>query len=881
MKVITSHERADMDALASIYGAKLLYPDYRAVLPQKLNRNLREFLALYGEDFPFIYRRELSGKKIEHLILVDTQRVAPLPGMTPETPRHIIDHHRQEIEEGKGITFEGEIIGATVTLLTERIREKGITLGRLGASLLLMGIYEDTGSLLYTMATARDARAAAWILEQGADLSLVSEFLHLPLSGGQRAALESLINNTEIHAIRGRTICLSPVHLEEYVDELAALIHQLIDMYDPDACFLMAQYDGSTQIVARSSTEAVDVSEVMEEFGGGGHSRAAAALVQERDLQDVSQALLRILEEQIEPPTLVGSLMSTNVHTLTLDMSVQDAAQLMRRYGHEGFPVVEGDRLVGVLTRSDVDRALHHRLNDMPVRNILHTGPLHVSPQDPVSEVQRIMVDHGLGQVPVVEDGRFVGIITRTDLINLWTPSGHPSRAEDIRRMMEEALPQGLRELLIEARDAANDFGYSLYIVGGFVRDLLLGSPTFDLDLVVEGNAIHMADELASRIGGHVRSHRRFGTAKVILEGERPRGVPPSLDFVTARTEFYEQPSVLPQVERSSIRQDLYRRDFTINTLAICLDRGRYGELLDYYGGERDIQEKRIRALHNLSFIEDPTRILRAVRFEQRLAFTIERRTAELMEDALELLDDVTGDRLRHELYLILQEAEPEHILERLHHLGALEHLHPALYFSSSMAELFQRLRETFSQWSPAFRRPGRPLEAAFVAEEEKTKGPTLHLCYLALLVSSMSAENLESFVERLHVAGDEARFLYEVARLQDSMQQLTAEAMLPSVIYRLLDPFSSEARFVLSVLTDSDLVRRRLDLYERELSHISTRIDGHYIRSLGVPPGPVYGEILDRIQDALLDGRISTVEEERELAQSLVNVLHDGASRD
>ncbi|MEA3407562.1 MAG: CBS domain-containing protein [Chloroflexota bacterium] len=879
MKVITSHERADMDALASIYGAALLYPDHQAVLPQKLNRNLREFLTLYGEEFPFVHRRELAGDEISHLILVDTQRIAPLPGMTSETPRHIIDHHRKEVEATDSVTLELEMVGATVTLLAEKIREQGAPLGRLGASLLLMGLYEDTGSLSYTMATARDARAAAWILEQGADLALVNQFLHLPLSKGQREALDALVSNTEIHTVRGRTVCVSTVQLDEYVDELAALIHQLIDMYDPDACFLLAQYDESTQIIARSSTEAVDVSALMEEFGGGGHSRAAAALVQGRDLHDVSQALLSAIEERVEPPALVGTLMSTNVHTLDMDMSVQDAAQMMRRYGHEGFPVVEGHQLVGVLTRSDVDRALHHRLGDMPVRNILHTGPLHVKPQDPVSKVQRIMVDHGLGQVPVVEGGRFVGIVTRTDLINLWTPAEHPSRADDIRRMMEEVLPQGLSELLIEARDVANDFGYSLYIVGGFVRDLLLGSPTFDLDLVVEGNAIHMADELAARVGGYVRSHRRFGTAKVILEGERPKGVPPSLDFVTARTEFYEQPSVLPQVERSSIRQDLYRRDFTINTLAICLDRGRYGELLDYYGGERDIQEKRIRVLHNLSFIEDATRILRAVRFEQRLGFGIEQRTAELMEDALELLDDVTGDRLRHELYLILQEAEPERILARLHRLGALGRLHPALCFSSSMFELFQRLRETFYEWSPASEKPERPSGPMFVAETEEAEGPALHLCYLALLVSSMSAEDLESFVERLHIAGDEARFLYEVARLQESMQQLTAKAMLPSVIYRLLDPFSSEARFVLSVLTDSELVRQRLDLYERELSKVSTRIDGYYIRSLGVPPGPVYGEILDRVQDALLDGRISTVEEEQELARSLVDALHGSDS--
>ena len=870
VKIITSHERADMDALASIYAASLLFPEHLPVLPYKLNRNLREFLSLYRDEMPFVPRREIARGAIEEVVLVDTLGIAPIRGMDKNTRIRIIDHHIPTRPLPESSVFEGEPVGATTTLLTERIQRQRIAIHALGASLLLMGIYEDTGALSHGTTTARDALAAAWLLEQGADLELVNRFLHRPLSNGQREVLTQLVNRSTIHTIRGRSICVSMVVLEHYVDELSSLIHQIIDVYEPDACFLLAQHEHSIQIIARSATDAIDVAKVLRAFGGGGHSRAAAALADGTTLENVSDRLLRLLEQQIVPPMLVREIMSTNVHTLGLDMSVRDAAQMMRRYGHEGFPVVEGDRLIGILTRSDVDRALHHQLDSMPVRSILHTGPLHVRPDDPIDEVQRVMIEHGLGQVPVVKGDRFAGIVTRTDLIHLYAPSRQPSRAEEIRRVLEEALPQGLSDLLLISRDVANDLGCSLYIVGGFVRDLLLGAPTLDLDLVVEGDAIRMAHQLAPQIGGRVRSHARFGTAKIILEGERAEGVPPSLDFVTARTEFYERPSVLPTVESSSIRQDLYRRDFTINTMAICLDRSRYGELLDYYGGERDLGEKRIRVLHNLSFVEDPTRILRAVRFEQRLDFDLETRSGELLKDAIDLLDNVTGERLRHELYLILDEREPERSLDRLARLGVLEKLHPNMRFSRVKAQHFQRLRQRFhtmADASPsALKDVGAPL--------------SLGVCYLALLTSDMNARGLESFVDRIRIRGDDARFLYEVSHLCGGMEDLLASVMLPSTIYHLLHPFSRDARFVLSVLTDSELLRERLDLYERQISTTRARIDGHYLRGLGVPPGPIYGEILGRVRDALLDEQIGSLEEERRLASQLVAAIHGPRER-
>jgi tRNA nucleotidyltransferase (CCA-adding enzyme) len=871
MKIITSHERADMDALASIYAACLLYPDHQGVLPQKLNRNLRDFIALYKDELPFIERRRLAQRRVTHVILVDTQAIAPFRGMDAHTETHVIDHHSLEIALGEGLTYEGDPVGATTTLLVEKLRQRSASLTPLGASLLLMGVYEDTGSLCYPTTTARDAEATAWLLAEGADLKLASEYLHRPLSNEQREVLAHLFNASVIHNIRGRSVCIASLALDQYVDELSSLIHQIMDVYEPDACFLLTQHGSGVQVIARSTTDAIDVAALLRALGGGGHSKAAAAHCDEARLETVRADLVRALERHVSPPVLVREIMSTNVHTLRLDMSIRDAAQLMRRYGHEGFPVVEGEQLVGILTRSDVDRALHHRRGDTPVRSILYTGPLHVDPDAPVDDVQRVMLEHGLGQVPVVSEGRFVGLVTRTDLIKLWSAPLYPSRGQELRRLMEDALPPGLRELLITARDVANDLGDSLYIVGGFVRDLLLGAPTLDLDLVVEGDAIRLAEQLARRLGARVRSHARFGTAKLILDGNRAEGVPASLDFVTARTEFYERPSVLPEVERSSIKQDLYRRDFTINTLAICLDRLRYGEILDFYGGERDMREKRIQVLHNLSFVEDPTRILRAVRFEQRLGFAIEARTEELIGDALDLLDDVTGERLRHELYLILAEAEPERALERLSRLGVLAHLYPSLRFTRDLAQLFVRLRERFSS------RPNHRDETAEVAPADMRQEttPALALCYLALLASPMAPQEMDGFVTRLRCSSQDARLLHEVGRLREMLGHLQATVMLPSTIDALLSPFSREARFVITVLTASALVRERLDLYERALATVSPRIDGHFIRSLGAPPGPIYGEILARVRSAVLDGQVTTLEQEQALARSLVAAAH------
>jgi tRNA nucleotidyltransferase (CCA-adding enzyme) len=426
-------------------------------------------------------------------------------------------------------------------------------------------------------------------------------------------------------------------------------------------------------------------------------------------------------------------------------------------------------------------------------------------------------------------------------------------------------------ELLKEAGAAAGTMGFPLYAVGGFVRDLLLGMPDFDVDLVVEGDAIKLAQALARQHGGDIRSHRRFGTAKWLMaDSEWPVakelatiGHSLSLDFVTARTEFYEHPTALPTVERSSIKQDLHRRDFTINTLAIRLTPDRWGELLDFFGGRRDLDDGLIRVLHSLSFVEDPTRILRAVRFEQRFGFRIEPRTEELIADARDLLERVSAERVRHELELIMAEAEPERGLSRLAELGVLTVLHPELHCDSWLVNKAGELRG----------------QMARVADSESIAPPAMSLpadasshLHMALFTYHLSPAALREFIAKFRIRREYRGLQEEMLSGRDVVRRLEQNHLRPSEIVALLEDFSPEARLLMRVVTDSWLVRQRFDQYQRRLRHVRPILSGDDLRRMGIEPGRIYSDILTRLRAARLDGEASTREEEAALVRSMVS---------
>lgn len=881
MLLILTHENSDFDAVASQLAARKLYPEGIPLLSRRVNRNVSQFLALYWDALPFMRPDDWQRMRVEQVILVDTQSLPSVRGVRPEkTAVQVIDHH-EAAEEGYPATWRCRIdpVGATTTLLVEELEEGGHTLSAIEATLLLLGIHEDTGSLTYDTTTARDVRAAAWLVEQGAKLQILRHFLDIPLSDSQRRLYEQLQAAADWLTIEGQTILLSAVTAPpDFEDEISAVAHRLRDALSPDGMVLLVALRQHVQLVARSGSDDLDVAELAQAFGGGGHGRAAAATILDLTLAEVEARVRVLLPQIVRPAVRVAQIMSYGVQTLPATATVGEAAERMSRFGHEGYPIVdpETNTLVGLLTRRGVDRAVSHQLERLPVSQIMKVGQVTVRPSDSIEQVQRLMMEEGWGQIPVVAEeagegdtGRLIGIVTRTDLLNrlaepLTRPTGTVS-VPDGRRLLAERLSPALWAMVQIVSQVTDELDMPVYFVGGLVRDLLLGKSSVDLDMVVEGDAITLVRRLRARYGGDARSHDRFGTAKWMVTPAVWRkvapdadltNVPATIDFVTARAEFYTRPTALPEVERGSIKLDLHRRDFTINTLAIRLDGAHLGELLDFYGGRRDLELGLIRVLHSLSFIDDPTRILRAVRLEQRLGFTIESHTAELMTAALPLLDRVTGDRIRHEIELALREENPIPVMERLAETGVMAQLHPGLTWQPATAEAFGRVpplladplwRETLQEESPAF-------------------------VYFALWVTPLSATVQDEVMNRLRVRKATRDDVNGLEQLLRDLATLPADAR-PSQWAKALRPHPGRVLLAaLAALGPYSPASAAIQNYWRSWRFVRPVINGNDLLAMGIKPGPEIGRLLDHLLVARLDGKVTDEAAERKLLEHLID---------
>jgi tRNA nucleotidyltransferase (CCA-adding enzyme) len=879
MKIVLTHEQADFDALASLLGAWLLDESSLPVLPNRMNRNVRAFINLYGAELPFIERRDLPAEPVEYLTLVDTQSMVSIRGVGAKTAVHVVDHHSRRAGLPDHWIVTSEETGAVTTLFVEALQEQNDHLKATHATLLLLGIYEDTGSLTYTRTTSRDLRAAAYLLEQGANLPVAVDFLNHPLSLEQQALYENLCANIQSHPIHGHKILIACGEAMEMEEELSSIAHKLRDLLDPDALFMLVKTKGGVQFIARSTSDQIDVAEIASRFGGGGHERASAGLIRERTLEDIYVELVRILPEYVRPAVTVAQIMSFSPQLLSADTPVEEAAQRMQRYGYEGYPIIQDRKVIGLLTRRAVDRAISHRLN-LTAASLMEAGEVVVRPDDSIEYLQRVMTETGWGQVPVIhpETGDIIGIVTRTDLLKTLAPEprlpGHLNLAEKL----ETSLPSPHLVLLKAIAQAAHELHLPVYIVGGFVRDLLLERPSLDFDIVVEGDAITLAQTLAAHHGGRVTSHGRFGTAKWHLpeSGFRISDVdtPPdqaiasnpksAIDLISARTEFYTHPTALPTVERGSIKLDLHRRDFTINTLALRLDGNHYGDLYDYWGGLDDLRRGLVRVLHSVSFVDDPTRMLRAVRFEQRFglqaSFQIEDRTLQLLREAVPLIHRISGERIRHELDHILDEQRSIPMLARLDELGLLHTIHPDL------------------KWDEWIR---KHIEMAYTLpppdwglDSHGGRQPLERVLAYAVWIIRLPPEHARLVLERLRLPAAIVQDILQACTLYIDLPSLGGKS--PSTVVARLDGMPLLALYATYLASDDPQAKDRLQSYAIRWRNIHASITGDDLRQRGIPPGPIYTRILTALRKAWLDGEIATPKEEAELLEELIQDTSD-----
>jgi tRNA nucleotidyltransferase (CCA-adding enzyme) len=864
LEVITTHLNADFDAMASMVAAKKLYPEALLVFPGSQERNLRDFFirsSFYFVDFTRM--KQVPLEEIKRLVLVDTRQASRIGrfaevAATGQVDIHIYDHHPDTDEDVHGSLEVVEMLGSTTAILTRIIKERGLTLSPPEATVMALGIFEDTGSFTFASTTPQDFEAGAFLLAQGADLNVVSEIVSRELNAEQVALLNDLLEHSTSFHVGGIEVVLARTTAPEYVPDFAVVAHRLMDVENIQVLFALAQMEERVFVVGRSRLPEVDVADILAELGGGGHSYAASAAIKDQPLAQVEEKLRQVLQSRVHPQRRAREIMSFPVKSVTPEVTLQDAEVILNRYNINALPVVADGKLLGLISRQTVEKGIFHGLKHHPVRDYMNTEVATVDPEASIAEIRDRLVINKQRILPVIDEGKVIGIISRTDLLHLLISEteeaqwSQPLRTKNIESLMRERLPKTILGILKQLGEAAAELKFSAYVVGGFVRDLLLKHDNLDIDVVIEGDAIVFARRFAARFGARSREFQKFKTAVIIF----PDGF--KIDVATARTEYYEAPGALPIVEYSSIKMDLYRRDFTINTLALKLNPGEFGTLLDFFGAQRDLKEGRISLLHNLSFVEDPTRVFRAIRFEQRFKFRITKLAANLINNAVKnnFFDRLSGARLFGELRLILQEDNPLPTIARLAEFNLLAAVHPRLVYDEGTRRMLERVQAVLSWYDLLY------LEEKF----------DRWLVYFLGLVDHLTAAELADMLSRFNLS---PKLAAVISRDKEAGNQVLMRLFYfhePSrpVIYHLLTPLSTE--FILWMMAKSrhENTRKAISLYFTHLKHLKPELKGRDLVAMGYQPGPLIKEMLDRLLEARLNEQVKSLKEERQMVRRL-----------
>ncbi len=872
MEVITTHTNADFDALASMIAAKKLYPKAVLVFPGSQERSLREFFihsTLYALEVERV--KNIALREVERLILVDTRQISRIGKFSeiaakPGLDIHIYDHHPPSSDDLRGSVEVIAEVGATVTLLLEHLRQRKIDIAPDEATIMLLGIYEDTGNLTFPSAREEDFQAAGYLVGRGANLNILSNVITRELTSEQIFLLNDLIQSATRYDVHGIDVVIAQASTDRYIGDIAVLVHKLKDMENLDVLFVLVQMEGRVYLIGRSRLEEVNASEIAAEFGGGGHPTAASATIKGMPLLEAHSRLLKTLRQLVRPKRVARDLMVHPVKTIEPGRTLAEAGEILSRYFLDILPVVWEERVVGLISKEVVERAIHHGLKDALVKEYMLTEFHAISPETPFSRIQELAIGQSQSLIPVIEKDRLVGIVAMTDVMRVLQEGMIQSAKESqplyvrkkmISKLIEERFPERIRSLLTEFGRVGDDLGYSVFGVGGFVRDLLMRVENYDIDIVVEGDAIRLAEEFEKRFHCRIRTHKKFGTALILFSD----GL--KVDVATARLEIYDSPAALPTVERGSIKADLYRRDFTINTLAIRLNPRAFGELIDFFGGVKDIKEKVIRVLHNLSFVEDPTRVFRAIRFEQRLRFQIGKHTQNLMKNAVKagFFGRLSGGRILSELILIWQEQDPIPAMKRMRDFNLFPFLHPRLTFDEEKVFLFEQIHHIIAWFDLLF------------LEEKMDRW----LIYFYGLIDSFREEEIREICERLAMNERQKRKAIEGKRQADqALLQMFAwvnagREPKRSEIYSILDPLSTEVKLFMMAKTTQMTTRRYISLYFTQLKDMKPILRGTDLIKMGIKPGPSIRKGLEDLLKARLDEQVITRQDEMQyVAKSL-----------
>lgn len=856
VKIITTHMSADFDAFASAVCAVRLYPDHRVLFPGSMELAVRSFRAETALPFPEVKLKEARRHTLEHAVVVDTPdpaRLGEVWDMIQKSGCSMtrIDHHGKN---GNGLSADEVVfrrVGSTCTLIVDLFRKQKIAPTPEEASLLLMGVYEDTGSLSYRDTTPEDMRAAAWLVENGATLDWVRRWVAKSLEPEQLALLNSIVEGTEERRIGGVPVAVATIDVERYHEEAAVVVHRWMETFQLPVGVVLMVRAPFVQMILRSRLAGLNVGQIARLFGGGGHATAASARVSDRMVVEIREDVWRRIEERMPPAETAGDAAGRQIFSVDDDVTVDVAKRTLNERRVNALPVaqVQTGELVGVVTRQILDRAGALGLDHRPVSTVMQPGVPKVEAGTPLEALGDLFLEGSHRFVIVTRDDQAVGLLTRMELFRrlfekmpaVGAGLDHRMAAlrpvtQSVTRMLREVVPGWVGEILKSVHEVAGALASPTYLVGGVVRDLLLERANEDVDLVVEGDGIAVAEALAEKLGARCHPHEPFMTAVVTLQNGH------SVDVASARTEFYRTPAALPEVATSLIRQDLYRRDFTINALAISLEGEQFGQLIDFFGGRRDLSQREIRVLHSLSFIDDPTRAIRAVRYARRLDFEVAQDTEHLIRTAVSegVFERLSGQRLRRELEQLLAEPHPTPSMALLADLGLLGAICSDLVWDDRCYDFLLEVEGQLS-W--------------YLLERLGDHPPPLFL-FLGGLAASAGTEVPTHLAGRLNLTGAAGRRMADLPKAIEELRGVAGPGTRLSTRVAIVEKVEAEALLLAMAGLEMDGRRRLADAAEAAVRQPAT-VTGRHLRDAGVPECRHIGLAIQSARAAVLDGII------------------------
>lgn len=803
-----------------------------------------------------------------------------------ETELFVWDHHPNRDDDIHTLAAPSnavvEIVGSCSSLLIREIaareqRGEVIPLTPQEATWLALGIYEDTGGFLYDSVTPVDYISASYLRSKGLDLRFVSDYMMRFRPATDMSSLndedvrvyKTLVESCKTYTIRDKTVAIATVQADSEPKGFAHLCQKVVEEKGLPCLFVVGNFE-QVLLVARAKEKGyIACGEIMSAFGGGGHDCAASARAKGLTALEAEEKLFGLILAQLEPDMLsVSSLMNSPVVTINSDQSINEAVETFTNLNLKRLPVLdrESRKVVGIIDRVISEKAVKHQLGTQLVSDLMETQFETLPLEAHGAVAMELVLGTRQRMVPVVnEQQEVVGVVSRADVVEILMkePARFPTyltqkKEHNIGGLARSRLPKDIVRFLRNAGELGDSLGFNVYVVGGFVRDLIMNRDNDDIDLVVEGDGVLFADKLCEGYGvGKATHHQQFKTAVVTLKS----GL--KVDVTTARLEYYPQPVSLPTVEMSSLKMDLYRRDFTMNAMAMQLNQKSFGRLMDFFHGHRDITTGSVSVLHSLSFVEDPTRIFRAIRFEQRYNFKISHQTDRLIKSSLKLniMDKLSGARIFHELCKIVEDEKPVECFRRLQQpFKILTAIHPHL----------EKISLTSMEKAVDVLKLFRLLKLRDVQ-------PTTWKLFFLVFFNSMQWDQLKAVLQRLLVQEGTQTELKETFALATNVLNdlkgiLGRGTYKPSEVYFLLKGLSIEGILYVMVFLDTPEGRKVLISYLTHMQYQKADITGNDLKAMGYKPSKKFAVVLKEVLRVVLDGEVGGKEAQLELAKKLMD---------